>query len=933
MKNKQNQSLHASKVEASPSSDDWKMPGNISRAYIVSIVVIVLTLADSIGQYLSFTSWQIIADAVGLGIALTIIFVSFIYYSQHEIRKATNLLPWVIFFAYAPGDLFLKGVTFYNLFSGILLFVIVYFIFRATNPLYWLRLGFFYIVSIIIFTQINIWEKFDITLSPSWGTTLPIITFAISALLIWQLIRNFPARTIQMRLLFLLIGIGLIPTMLITASTTLIRYQTDRNQAEAYLETVSSLKMEQVGVWLSSLSNDLSDVQQSVNFIRNADFLINYDLTESSEETTRRSLRTSLESLTRTNSPFTELFIVNSEGTIIISTNPLNEGNSESDQEFFSSGIQGEYISPLSVNRFNGQPSISLAQPIINTEAEVIGVLVSTVNASYLNQIIPDPIQLGEDGEAYLVSEENQLLTNLNNTVSIIPGETLTNWQFDPEPTQGQTLMSSYDNANGLPVLSARTYLPNLKAYLVIEQTEFRAFQALRTNIIITLTLTFAALFITVFIAFTSARNISQPIQLLSTEAEKVWRGEVKTMDPIERTDEIGSLSQILSSMTEELAHTTENLEQVVSERTATLERRAKYLQTTSEISQTMTSIYHLDDLLTSTTQLISDNFGFYHVGIFLVDEENEFAHLKAANSEGGWRMLARAHKLKVGEQGIVGYVTQTGKVRVQQQVEGEDGIYYANPDLPYTKSEIALPLKVGNDILGALDVQSIEETAFTEEDISVLTVLADAVAVAIQNTRLVEQLQERLDAERRLYGELTRESWVSMASREKHLPAYRSDPSGTHPLEVSSHLQPDNKTAVETTTYHPPTAEQPYHSLSVPVKVRGGTVIAVIETKKNLEAGAWKNEEIEILESISNQIAIALENARLFEETQRTAQRERISADLAAKIWASADVENILQTAVRELGSTLQATQGTIRLNINEETPTDKQHDGANHQ
>ena len=99
--------------------------------------------------------------------------------------------------------------------------------------------------------------------------------------------------------------------------------------------------------------------------------------------------------------------------------------------------------------------------------------------------------------------------------------------------------------------------------------------------------------------------------------------------------------------------------------------------------------------------------------------------------------MLAREHKLRVGEQGIVGYVTGTGRPRIQQQVVGEDSVYYDNPDLPLTKSEMALPLAISGEILGALDVQSIEAGAFSDEDIAVLQTMADQIAVAIDNAHL----------------------------------------------------------------------------------------------------------------------------------------------------------------------------------------------------
>jgi len=436
---------------------------------------------------------------------------------------------------------------------------------------------------------------------------------------------------------------------------------------------------------------------------------------------------------------------------------------------------------------------------------------------------------------------------------------------------------------------------------------------------------------VTVTIAFNTARNFSQPIKTLSSSAAKVRAGELEQMEPIEREDEIGELSQTLSEMTGQLIQTTTNLEKTVAERTDVLERRAKYLETTFQISRALTSIYDVDDLLNTVSHLISENFGFYHVGVFILDDNQEHAVLRAANSEGGWRMLAREHKLKVGEQGIVGFVTGSGQPRIQQQVVGDDNVHFKNPDLPLTRSELALPLKIGEVIFGALDVQSTEEEAFTDEDVRVLQVLADSVSVAIQNTRLVQQLQEGIETERRIYGEVTREAWTSLFKRKSSQLAFRSDRSGT--TATTTPLTAIGKQAFSQGKSVIPELDQDknVYPIAVPVRVRGGVTVAVIETQKTKSAGPWTREEINVLESVSEDLGIALENARLVEETQRKAQRDRIAAELASKIWASSDVDNILQTAVRELGSALQVSRGSIQLAMPEESSEQKNPDGVN--
>ncbi|MFN3492527.1 MAG: GAF domain-containing protein, partial [Anaerolineales bacterium] len=242
---------------------------------------------------------------------------------------------------------------------------------------------------------------------------------------------------------------------------------------------------------------------------------------------------------------------------------------------------------------------------------------------------------------------------------------------------------------------------------------------------------------------------ITRPFKKLTNAVEKVTSGDLTVRAEIETQDEAGLLANAFNEMTERLSETLQGLEVKVAERTAELEiisrsnaKRATEFESIARISHIISSTQTLDRLLPQIVQNISEEFGFYHVGIFLLDAHKEFAVLAAANSDGGKKMLERNHRLKVGETGIVGFVTRAGQPRIALDV-GADAVFFNNPDLPETRSEIALPLRVEAEIFGALDVQSTKTNAFTDEDINIISVLADQVSIAIQNARSYQQSRE----------------------------------------------------------------------------------------------------------------------------------------------------------------------------------------------
>ena len=369
--------------------------------------------------------------------------------------------------------------------------------------------------------------------------------------------------------------------------------------------------------------------------------------------------------------------------------------------------------------------------------------------------------------------------------------------------------------------------------------------------------------------------------------------------------------------LTRELEGQRLTLERQVAERTADLARRARYLEATSEVAREAAAVLNLEQLLSQVVNLVSERFGFYHTAIFLVDASREWAELQAASSEGGRRMLARGHRLRVGIEGIVGYVTGRGEPRIALDV-GEDAVHFDNPDLPETRSEMALPLKARGDTIGALDVQSEEAGAFSAEDVAVLQTLADQVAIAISNLRLFEQAQGALKAERRAYGELSRQAWADLL-RTRLEWGYRYDHQAIAPAQGD--WQPEMIKAAQTgapTRGDGETRGQDGIGLAIPIKVRE-QVVGVLNFRKHEGDEPWATAEVTLLETLVEQLGTALESARLYQDTQRRAIRERLTGEITSRMRSTLDLETILQTATDEIYQALGLDRVTVRLTTTE--------------
>lgn len=370
-----------------------------------------------------------------------------------------------------------------------------------------------------------------------------------------------------------------------------------------------------------------------------------------------------------------------------------------------------------------------------------------------------------------------------------------------------------------------------------------------------------------------------------------------------------------LRKSNEQLQRLNQTLEEKVAGRTSELElansqneRRVKQFEAIAQVARATAANESLDTLLPRLASLVSEHFGFYHAGVFLLDDEREFAVLRAANSEGGKQMLQRGHKLQIGQTGIVGFVSAVGTPRIALDV-GSDAVFFDNPDLPSTRSEMALPLLVSGEIIGVLDVQSTRANEFQEEDIEILSTLADQIAVAIQNAGTYQTMQELLKKAQKESDSYIRESWRTLQAEESTI-GYRV--SGN---EIASLVAPLKSNLIEKVVKNKKAVREHggYGTMVLPIQLRNEVIgIMDIHTPAGHE---WDEDEIDIMEAVADRLSLALESSMLLKATQRQAEIERITTDISGKISSATQFDAILRTAAEELSRALGGSEVLVQI------------------
>ncbi len=375
--------------------------------------------------------------------------------------------------------------------------------------------------------------------------------------------------------------------------------------------------------------------------------------------------------------------------------------------------------------------------PISLGEGGIHETILIGVSTNYFKTDIVEDIQRkwlspqDEDAEivnVYIVAEPNIFL-------EISPSGMIALQRFNsghpalshPNVTTPRT--QEYEDIYGESVLGSYAWMPTAGIGLTVELPRSAYLPEINSLAPFSILLILLATLFTLIVVPFSSNRLLRPLANLTEFAQRMARGDWQYRVPIESEDEVGVLSQSLNMMAEELSQSYRSMEDRVSDRT-------RQLRIASQVARVVISSPSLEDLLRRGVELIKSQFGYYHVSIFLIDEEGENAQLAESSGEIGQALKARGHSMKVGGQSIIGWVTANNQPRIAYDVT-QDPLHLVNELLPETRSEAAVPLQVAGRVLGALDIQSTQAEAFSPQDIEILQTLADQFCAAIQNAKL----------------------------------------------------------------------------------------------------------------------------------------------------------------------------------------------------
>lgn len=806
-----------------------------------------------------------------------------------------------VFISYGVNELVWKGLTLYHVLGGVILMALLGNMVLQEKRSYWLAADIIYLVSILAINVFPPAIRYDASQMVLMNGYAASAAFLIGLFATLTYLHNLQRRTIRTRLILMIGSLILVSVAVTMAVSAFLSNRSSQAQVINQLESVIVLKEANLHSWKIYIQSNLSNQLPTSESYPNWNLLLTAKTKKPASAEYKNAYDLVKSRFTQAlgqSSPFQEIFLMDADGTILISTNSTQEKQNLSSRAYFQKGLKGYYLDPPNIEPDMSQLTMVVAIPIQINNDQSIGVLAGRLAMQKLSETMLIRSGLGSSGETYMVQQRNHKLLTDSRFPGWIAGESiLFSNGINNALDRQQNGAGVYTSYRGTQVLGVYHWLPELQVALLAEQDRSEALASTYAELIFNTGAATLALIFAMLSGLLATRNITQPLGELARTAEQISAGNIHLTAPENREDEIGALAKAFNSMTAQLRALIEGLERKVADRTKELERRSIQIQAAAEVAHDTTAVRNLDQVLNRAVNLIRDRFGFYHAGIFLIDEKREYAVLRAATGEAGRQMLEKEHKLKIGDVGLVGYVTTSGQPRIASNVSA-DSIHFQNPLLPDTRSEMTLPLKTGDTVIGVLDVQSTEESAFDAEDTQALQTMADQLAVAIENARLSQKMEDTLQQLESTQDKYTQETWLKLTRRSGQLLGYRYRGLGVEPAdlcdpEAQEALQQGKSVTVELSKEPSGNGKDVSNALAVPIRMRN-QVIGVIDM--HFEGQPISPELITTFEEIASRLSLSIESARLLEETQLRSEQLSMLQEITAAAASHLRVQELLE-------------------------------------
>ncbi|MCQ3938606.1 MAG: hypothetical protein DPW18_16390 [Chloroflexi bacterium] len=708
--------------------------------------------------------------------------------------------------------------------------------------------------------------------------------------------------SLRTRLLTAFALLAVLPVLITGTAAAFVSAQGLRNAVFDELDSVATLKEAAIRDWLEVLQTSLNLVYENHQIEQGV-----YALLQNDQELMldQDHLRRELSRFDEMTGYFVELFVMNTDGEIVLSTDPSQEGKIQINQAFFQNGLTGDFISPPAYEVSLDSYSIVLSEPIQTSAGKTIGVLGARVNLSTLSEIMEAQTGLGEAGETYLVSSNFAALTNLKH-IEFNLGETYIRTRGVTNAMMWKTSGTDiYTDYAGNPTFGAYRWIPELQVVLIAEHDQRTALQAANRVFQIAAGLMAVTALLAVIIAFIVTRAITTPIANLANVADSIAQGNLDLRAEVTQRDEIGLLASSFNTMTARLRELISTLEQRVRDRT-------RALATSTEVSRRLSTILDRRQLVSEVVNEIRNAFGYYHAQIYLYNEETRELIMAGGTGRAGAEMIAKGHKLLWG-QGLVGRAAETRKPVLVPDTT-KDANWLSNPLLPDTLAEMAVPIVTGDTLLGVLDIQHNIPNGLNADDLEAVRSIANQIAVALQNIASTEHVAKRanqletvatvstassavlnpdkllqtvvdLTKERfNLYHAhiyLANESWDTLLLAAGAGEVGRQMTSTGHAIQMDAQRSLvarayRERNAVIVNDVHDdegflpnPLLPHTHAEMAAPM-IAGGKVLGVFDVQSE-QAGYFKEEDALIFNTLAAQVAVALQNARLYQEQAAT--------------------------------------------------------------